>query len=104
MGSSLDWTKEYFTIDDKRAEAVTNAYVKLFDDGMIYRDTKLVNWCCALQTAISDIEVTKLGFRLFYDNRLNMMRSRRLVNYAFQIKNVKLSLAYFIHLNIPWLM
>ncbi|CAG8484490.1 16065_t:CDS:10 [Acaulospora colombiana] len=44
-------------MDAQRSKAVTNAFVKLFNDGVIYRDTRLVNWCCALGTVISDIEV-----------------------------------------------
>ncbi|CAG8599023.1 2674_t:CDS:10 [Cetraspora pellucida] len=51
------WKNLFFTMDSPRSHAVTNAFVKLFNDGMIYRDTRLVNWCCALGTAISDIEV-----------------------------------------------
>ncbi|CAG8481612.1 27207_t:CDS:10 [Gigaspora margarita] len=57
LGASLDWKNLYFTMDPPRSHAVTNAFVKLFNDGMIYRDTRLVNWCCELGTAISDIEV-----------------------------------------------
>lgn len=57
MGGSWDWSQEYFTMDDKRSQAVTNAFIHLFDIGLIYRDNLLVNWCCALQTVISDIEV-----------------------------------------------
>ncbi|CAG8487160.1 11756_t:CDS:10, partial [Dentiscutata heterogama] len=57
LGASLDWQNLFFTMDPPRSHAVTNAFVKLFNDGMVYRDTRLVNWCCALGTAISDIEV-----------------------------------------------
>ncbi|CAO3700745.1 unnamed protein product [Rhizopus stolonifer] len=57
MGASLDWDNEFFTMDEKRTKAVENAFMRLFKDGLIYRDTRLVNWCCALETVISDIEV-----------------------------------------------
>ncbi|CAB4485396.1 valyl-tRNA synthetase [Rhizophagus irregularis] len=57
LGSSLDWNNLFFTMDAPRSKAVTNAFIKLYNDGMIYRDTRLVNWCCALGTVISDIEV-----------------------------------------------
>lgn len=57
MGASLDWDQEFFTMDKDRYEAVENAFMRLHKDGLIYRDTRLVNWCCALETVISDIEV-----------------------------------------------
>lgn len=58
IGSSLDWSRLYFTLDEKRSEAVTEAFVRLFNKGKIYRAERLVNWDCALQTAISDAEVS----------------------------------------------
>ncbi|CAG8640710.1 2231_t:CDS:10, partial [Paraglomus occultum] len=57
LGASLDWDKLFFTMDAPRSQAVTNAFLRLYQDGLIYRDTRLVNWCCALETVISDIEV-----------------------------------------------
>ncbi|CAI2164681.1 3742_t:CDS:10 [Funneliformis geosporum] len=57
LGASLDWDNLFFTMDPPRSQAVTNAFIRLYNDGMIYRDTRLVNWCCALETVISDIEV-----------------------------------------------
>jgi valyl-tRNA synthetase len=57
MGSSLDWERYYFTLDESRSIAVTEAFVRLYDQGEIYRAERLVNWDCALQTAISDAEV-----------------------------------------------
>ncbi|KAI9596985.1 hypothetical protein BDF19DRAFT_421461 [Syncephalis fuscata] len=56
-GASLDWTHSYFTMDKTRSEAVSAAFCRLYDEGFIYRDTRLVNWCCALRTVISDIEI-----------------------------------------------
>jgi len=60
LGSSLDWDREVFTMDEKLSRAVTEAFVRCFDEGLIYRDNRLVNWCCKLNTAISDIEVDHL--------------------------------------------
>eukprot|EP00727_Mastigamoeba_balamuthi_P002010 m51a1_g11806 putative valine--trna ligase (1185) ;mRNA; f:346372-351255 len=57
LGSSVDWQREAFTMDEQRCKAVTEAFVRLHEAGLIYRDNRLVNWCCTLKTAISDIEV-----------------------------------------------
>lgn len=57
VGSSLDWDRFHFTMDDQLQRAVTEAFVKLYEKGKIYRATRLVNWSCSLKTAISDIEV-----------------------------------------------
>jgi len=60
MGSSLDWDRIFFTLDDKLSAAVTEAFVWLFNKGRIYRSERLVNWDCAMRTAISDAEVEYL--------------------------------------------
>ncbi|KAJ4705826.1 Valine--tRNA ligase-like protein [Melia azedarach] len=57
LGASLDWSRECFTMDDQRSKAVTEAFVRLSKEDLIYRDVRLVNWDCVLRTAISDIEV-----------------------------------------------
>lgn len=57
MGASVDHSREVFTMDEKRQEAVAQAFVKMYDMGLIYRKTRLVNWSSQLSTAISDIEV-----------------------------------------------
>lgn len=57
LGASLDWSRECFTMDERRSRAVTEAFVRLYRDGLIYRDIRLVNWDCILRTAVSDIEV-----------------------------------------------
>lgn len=57
MGASVNWENVFFTMDKPRCEAVQNAFIQLYKDGLVYRDTRLVNWCCALETVISDIEV-----------------------------------------------
>src|SRR5690349_14177204 len=57
LGSSCDWSREYFTMDAPRSKAVTEVFVRLFDQGLIYRGKRLVNWDPVLQTAVSDLEV-----------------------------------------------
>ncbi|KAF5205804.1 Valine--trna ligase, partial [Thalictrum thalictroides] len=57
LGVSLDWSRECFTMDEKRSKAVTEAFVQLYKEKLIYRKNRLVNWDCVLRTAISDIEV-----------------------------------------------
>ena len=68
LGSSADWNRNRFTMDDGSNEAVTKVFIKLYEEGLIYRGNRLVNWDIKLQTAISDLEVTnseKDGF-LYY--------------------------------------
>ena len=66
LGSSCDWSREKFTLgnpedpDDKMAEAVTKAFVEMYEAGLIYRDKRLVNWDPHFQTAISDLEVENI--------------------------------------------
>ncbi|MFJ4496916.1 valine--tRNA ligase [Pseudomonas atacamensis] len=57
LGSSVDWSRERFTMDDGLSEAVQEAFVRLHEDGLIYRGKRLVNWDTKLHTAISDLEV-----------------------------------------------
>ncbi|NEO83969.1 MAG: valine--tRNA ligase [Spirulina sp. SIO3F2] len=57
LGLSADWSRERFTMDDRLCEAVLAAFVKLHDEGLIYRGQYLVNWCPASQSAVSDLEV-----------------------------------------------
>ncbi|XP_037793804.1 valine--tRNA ligase-like isoform X1 [Penaeus monodon] len=59
MGSSLDWDRATFTMDPGPQEAVKEAFVRMHEDGTIYRSNRLVNWSCTLKSAISDIEVEK---------------------------------------------
>lgn len=70
LGSSVDWDRYSFTMDPKLCAAVTEAFVRLHEEGIIYRSTRLVNWSCTLKSAISDIEVRikwkkKIKFRLW---------------------------------------
>ncbi|KAM7136631.1 valine--tRNA ligase, mitochondrial isoform 1-T2 [Molossus nigricans] len=57
LGASLDWDRECFTMDTGSSVAVTEAFVRLHEAGLLYRSRQLVNWSCALRSAISDIEV-----------------------------------------------
>ena len=57
MGSSVDWSRERFTMDDDLSAAVTEVFVKLHEEGLIYRGKRLVNWDPVLHTALSDLEV-----------------------------------------------
>ncbi len=57
MGASTDWGREYFTMDDKMSKAVTEVFVRLYEQGLIYRGKRLVNWDPKLLTAVSDLEV-----------------------------------------------
>jgi valyl-tRNA synthetase len=57
LGASVDWGREYFTMDDQLSQAVKEAFVRLYEDGLIYRGKYIVNWCSDCGTAISDLEV-----------------------------------------------
>jgi len=57
LGASADWSRERFTLDEGLSRAVRYVFVKLYEDGLIYRDLAMVNWCPRCQTAISDVEV-----------------------------------------------
>ena len=57
LGASVDWSRERFTMDEGMSDAVRTVFIKLYDDGLIYRGKRLVNWDPALHTALSDLEV-----------------------------------------------
>ncbi|CAE7205115.1 valS1 [Symbiodinium natans] len=57
IASSVDWTRERFTMDERCARAVEEAFIRFHERGLIYRDNRLVNWCPYLRTALSDLEV-----------------------------------------------
>ncbi|MCA8244596.1 valine--tRNA ligase [Burkholderia sp. AU32262] len=57
LGASTDWSREYFTMDDKMSAAVRDVFVTLYEQGLIYRGKRLVNWDPVLLTAVSDLEV-----------------------------------------------
>jgi valyl-tRNA synthetase len=58
LGASVDWSREYFTMDDRLSVAVKEAFVRLHEQGLIYRGAYIVNWDPVLRTAVSDLEVT----------------------------------------------
>ncbi|HET6841720.1 MAG TPA: valine--tRNA ligase [Candidatus Angelobacter sp.] len=57
LGASVDWEREYFTMDEDLSHAVTEVFVRLYEEGLIYRGKYIVNWCPRCMTAISDLEV-----------------------------------------------
>src|SRR5882762_2276986 len=60
-GASVDWSREKFTMDEDLSRAVREVFVRLYDDGMIYRGNRIVNWCPNDQTVLSDLEVEKVS-------------------------------------------
>jgi len=68
MGDSVDWSREYFTMDDKLSQVVTETFVQLYQQGLIYRGKRLVNWDPVLMSAVSDLEVesTEAEGRMHY--------------------------------------
>lgn len=63
LGCSCDWDRSRFTMDDVSVKAVLEAFIRMHDKGLIYRSKRLVNWSCALNSAISDIEVDKVSVK-----------------------------------------
>jgi valyl-tRNA synthetase len=59
LGCSCDWRRESFTLDEARSRAVTEVFVRLYEEGFIYRGDKLINWCPRCQTVLSDLEVER---------------------------------------------
>ena len=57
LGASVDWSREYFTMDENLSRAVREVFVRLYEQGLIYRGKYIVNWCPRCETAISDLEV-----------------------------------------------
>ncbi len=59
LGASCDWSRERFTMDEGLSRAVREVFVRLYDEGLIYRDDYIVNWCPRCQTVLSDLEVER---------------------------------------------
>ncbi|MEW6162731.1 MAG: valine--tRNA ligase [Nitrospirota bacterium] len=57
LGASCDWSREKFTLDEGLSRAVREVFVRLYEEGLIYRDNRLINWCPRCHTALSDLEV-----------------------------------------------
>jgi valyl-tRNA synthetase len=70
LGASCDWTRERFTLDEGLSRAVIEVFIKLYEEGLIYRDNRLINWCPRCHTALSDIEVEHEEF----DGRLTFIK------------------------------
>jgi valyl-tRNA synthetase len=73
LGASCDWSRERFTLDDGLSLAVREAFVRLYEKGLIYRGPRLINWSPGLKTAVSDLEVEyseEPGFLYFFKYRL----------------------------------
>jgi valyl-tRNA synthetase len=81
LGASCDWTRERFTLDEGLSRAVRHVFVRLYEDGLIYRDLAMVNWCPSCRTAISDIEVEyrERNGKIYYIEYPIIGSSRRLV-------------------------
>lgn len=60
LEASVNWQKEFFTMDSRQSTTVTEAFVRLYESDLVYRSDYLVNWSCSLRSAISDIEVEHL--------------------------------------------
>jgi valyl-tRNA synthetase len=85
-GASVDWSREKFTMDEDLSRAVREVFVRLYEEGMIYRGNRIVNWCPQDQTVLSDLEVDKLpqAGKLYYlqypvkgsDRRLTVATTR----------------------------
>ena len=58
LGASTDWTKEKFTMDENLVRGVQKVFIQLYEEGLIYRGKRLINWDPVLQTALSDLEVS----------------------------------------------
>ena len=61
----MDWSREFFTMNDDLSKAVTHTFIKFHQDGTIYRSNRLVNWSCKMNSAISDIEVDHIEVKGF---------------------------------------
>src|SRR3979409_1628455 len=61
LGASVDWSREKFTMDEDLSRAVREVFVRLYEDGLIYRGNRIVNWCPNDQTVLSDLEVEKVA-------------------------------------------
>ena len=90
LGVSFDLSRLYFTMDKERCKSVKEAFIQLFERGILYRAKRIVNWCCALQTAISDIEMEQ--FEISEPIKLSIPRHKDtyefgvLIDFAYKLK------------------
>ena len=90
IGSSLDWKRFTFTMDEKRSVAVKETFYRLYKKGLIYRGNRLINWCCTLATAISNIEVDRIDIAAFQKLKVpgydKMIEFGVLVEFAYKVE------------------
>ena len=93
LGVSFDLSREYFTMDQKRSESVKEAFIQLFERGLLYRAKRIVNWCCALETAISDIELEEFEIpkpiKLSVPKHKGLYEFGVLIDFAYKLRNYK---------------
>jgi valyl-tRNA synthetase len=91
MGTSCDWSRARFTMDDMCARAVEEAFIRLHEKGLIYRSKRLVNWSCQLNSAISDIEVDKTPIKgrtfLSVPSYADKIEFGTITSFAYKIQN-----------------
>ncbi|KAI9145053.1 valine--tRNA ligase-like protein [Paraphysoderma sedebokerense] len=91
LGASLSWSHYYFTLDEKRSKFVRDTFLHLYRKGLIYRDTRMINWCCALETTISDIELDYITIdkpqRLHLPNQAKPVEFGVLHKFAYQLED-----------------
>ncbi len=83
LGASVDWGREYFTMDENLSRAVREVFVRLYEEGLIYRGKYIVNWCPRCETAISDLEVKHEDFQgELYEIRYPVIDSEEFITVA----------------------
>ncbi len=83
LGASVDWGREYFTMDENLSRAVREVFVRLYEEGLIYRGKYIVNWCPRCETAISDLEVKHEDFQgQLYEIRYPVVESDEFITVA----------------------
>ena len=91
LGVSFDISREFFTMDEERCKSVKEAFIQLFERGILYRAKRIVNWCCALETAISDIELEELEIskpmKLSIPKHKGLYEFGVLIDFAYKLKN-----------------
>ena len=91
LGVSFDLSRQYFTMDKERSKSVQEAFIQLFERGILYRAKRMVNWCCALQTAISDVELEDLELsqptKLQIPGHKDTYEFGVLIDFAYKFKN-----------------
>ena len=95
LGASIDSKRTFFTLDPPRVKGVCEAFCRLYEKGYIYRDTRIVNWCCFLKTALSDIEVDHIEIKKPEKRQVlghdGFYEFGYLVHFAYKIKGIEVS-------------